>query len=224
MREIRTLLLAAVLVLGGAALLWGQQPAPDTTTISLDQARATALAQVPDNRGVKSVELKTKDGILVYEFDIETPGSGHREIRVDARTGAVVADKHEAGVVGAAASTAGAAAKTTVGATKRAGKAVAGAAKGAGKAVAGAAQNAADAADQVLTGDDLTKANPAISEAQATAIAQATVPDATVTRVQLTRRSGVLAWKVELKTTGPGHEEVRVDARTGKVLDQKHQD
>lgn len=224
MNRIRSAALAAALGVAVAGQVAAQQPAPDTATISLEQARTTALAQVPNNQGVKSAELKTRDGVLVYEFDIETPGAGHQEVRIDAHTGTVVADKHEGGLVGSAAAKAGAAARGTAGAAKQAGQTVAGAASKAGKTVASTAVNAANDVDQVLTGSDLKNANPAITEAEATAIARGAVPNATVTKVQLTRRSGVLAWKVDLTTGGPGHEEVRVDATTGKVLDQKHQD
>lgn len=223
MRGFRMLWIVAGLVLS-ARFAAAQQPAPDTATITMDQARVTALAQVPNNQGVKSAELKKKDGVLVYEFDIETPGSGHQEVRIDARTGAVVADKHEGGVVDAAAAKAGEAAKNTGETAKQAGETVAGAAKDAGKAVAGAAANAANAVDEVLTGNDIVKAHPAISEARATAIARAAVPDAPVTKAQLTRRSGTLAWKIDLAMSGGGHEEVRVDATTGKILDRKHED
>lgn len=99
MKMLTTLALALGMSAVGAAGLMAQQPAPPAR-LSVQRARAIALARVPNNEGVKSTKLKTKDGILVYEFDIETPGPGHREVRVDARTGAVVANKHEDDLVG----------------------------------------------------------------------------------------------------------------------------
>ena len=63
--------------------------------ISPERARAIALRNVPNNEGIKSEKLKMKDGLLVYEFDLDLAGPGHQEIRVDANTGAIVGNKHE---------------------------------------------------------------------------------------------------------------------------------
>lgn len=63
--------------------------------ITLDAARATALAQVP-NGTVKSEELEREHGKLIYSFDIVVPGkSGVEEVNVNAITGKVVNKKHE---------------------------------------------------------------------------------------------------------------------------------
>src|SRR5207253_8364282 len=74
--------IAAVLLSAAASALSAQQqPAPpENATVSMDRARAIALAQVPNNQGVTSAKLKTKNGMLMYEFDIETPGPGHQEV------------------------------------------------------------------------------------------------------------------------------------------------
>src|ERR1700710_2910136 len=57
--------------------------------ITLDAARATALAQVP-NGTVKSEELEREHGKLIYSFDIVVPGkSGIEEVNVSAVTGKV---------------------------------------------------------------------------------------------------------------------------------------
>lgn len=63
--------------------------------ITLEQARATALAKVPHGE-VSSVELEKEKGKLVYSFDIVVPGkSGVEEVAVDAVTGKVVGMHHE---------------------------------------------------------------------------------------------------------------------------------
>lgn len=63
--------------------------------ISLEDARATALARVPGG-AVKSEELEKEHGKLIYSFDIAVPGkSGVEEVNVSAITGKVLARKHE---------------------------------------------------------------------------------------------------------------------------------
>jgi hypothetical protein len=63
--------------------------------ITLDAARATALAQVP-NGAVKSEELEREHGKLIYSFEIQVPGkSGVEEVNVNAINGKVVNKKHE---------------------------------------------------------------------------------------------------------------------------------
>lgn len=200
MSRFTTLALAAMLVPAGAGALAAQQPAPSATpSISLDKARDIALARVPNNEGVKSEKLKTKDGVLVYEFDIETEGPGHQEVRVSASDGTVVADKHEDDLVGTVVSK------------------VTGTAKDVGK-------TAEKTADKVFSPDEVAQMHPAISEARAREIAQKTVPDAPIKDVDLETEDGVLVWEIDLDTAGPGHEEVLVDANNGKVLRQTHED
>ena len=60
--------------------------------VSLADATKTALAKEPGK--IKSSELETEKGILVYSFDIQTK-AGIREVQVDANTGAVVSDEVE---------------------------------------------------------------------------------------------------------------------------------
>lgn len=63
--------------------------------ITLDAARATALAKVPNGK-VESEELEKEHGKLVYSFDISVPGkSGVEEVNVSAITGKVVSKHHE---------------------------------------------------------------------------------------------------------------------------------
>jgi len=63
--------------------------------ITLDAARATALALVPGGE-VKSEELEREHGKLIYSFDIAVPGkSGVEEVNVSAIDGKVINKKHE---------------------------------------------------------------------------------------------------------------------------------
>ena len=63
--------------------------------ISLETARATALAKVPHG-AVRSEELEREHGKLIYSFDIAVPGrSGIQEVNVNAVDGKVVGVHHE---------------------------------------------------------------------------------------------------------------------------------
>lgn len=89
-----------------AALLCAQNASPSVQSnvpadlakearVSLEKARATALAAVPGGR-VKSEELEREKGKLVYSFDIEVAKKpGVEEVVVDAMDGKVVEKKHE---------------------------------------------------------------------------------------------------------------------------------
>jgi uncharacterized membrane protein YkoI len=63
--------------------------------VSLEAARATALAKVPGGK-LKSEELEEENGKLQYSFDIKVPGkSGIEEVEIDALNGAVIKVQHE---------------------------------------------------------------------------------------------------------------------------------
>lgn len=63
--------------------------------VSLDAARATALAKVPHG-AVRSEELEKEHGKLIYSFDIAVPGKpGIEEVNVSAVTGKVLNKHHE---------------------------------------------------------------------------------------------------------------------------------
>ena len=69
-----------------------QQPAP---VISEKAATRTALAAVPGG-SVRSSELETEQGQLIYSFDVAVPHtSGVEEVHVSAITGRVLAIEHE---------------------------------------------------------------------------------------------------------------------------------
>jgi uncharacterized membrane protein YkoI len=223
MRKIlTTLALAALLGPTGARALAAQD-----ATVPEAKARAAALAGVANQQGVLSEKLKTAHGVLVYEYDIDTPGAGHQEVRVDAHTGVVVMSRHEDDVAGKvwssvseSADKAAAATKHAAHETKDAAKDVAHETKDAAKDVAHRAQREAD---RVFTDEEARRLNPAISETRARQIAQARVPGAPVKDVDLETENGVLVWQVDLDTEGSGHEEVLVDALTGKVLRVEHE-
>jgi len=192
MKNVGILVLAVGACLGSAGLLNAQN-----TTISWTRAREIALARVPNNQGVISEKRKTQGGILVYELDIETPGAGHREIRVDAHTGAIVADQHEDDLLG------GTAEKVENAADK-------------------AAKAADKAADKIFRKDEVATAGVHISASQAQQIALRQVVNGTIKDVDLERENGILVWEVEVDTPGKGHEEIMIDAHTGAVLQQKY--
>ena len=63
--------------------------------VSLDTARATALAKV-SHGAVLSEELEKERGKLIYSFDIQVPGKkGVEEVNVSAIDGKVVSKHHE---------------------------------------------------------------------------------------------------------------------------------
>jgi hypothetical protein len=63
--------------------------------ITLETARATALAKVPGGE-VRSEELEKEHGKLIYSFDIEVAGTpGVTEVNVSAIDGKVLAVEHE---------------------------------------------------------------------------------------------------------------------------------
>jgi uncharacterized membrane protein YkoI len=179
-------------------------------TIPESRARAIALARVANNQGVESSKLKTRSGILVYEFDIETPGPGHREIRVDAHTGAVVADQHEDDLIG--------------GAADKAGRIASKAAKETAKTAKKVAHEADKEADKVFGKDEVAKMGMPVTEAQARRIALRTAGSGSVKDIDLERENGVFVWEVDVDTAGKGHQEVLIDAHSGAVIQQKHKD
>jgi hypothetical protein len=63
--------------------------------VTLEAARATALAKVPGGV-VQSEELEKEHGKLIYSFDINVPGKpGIEEVNVSAISGKVLSKKHE---------------------------------------------------------------------------------------------------------------------------------
>ena len=88
-RKIITAVAAAMLVAGG--LFAASSHAKPKITMA--QARATAIKTAPGK--VKSAELETEHGKLIYSFDIATSKTAVTEVNVDAINGKVVAVQHE---------------------------------------------------------------------------------------------------------------------------------
>jgi hypothetical protein len=80
----------AVFMLSSTAIAQTQHP-----RISMQAARAHALAAVPNGR-IRSGELETEHGQLIYSFDIQVPRrSGIEEVQISAVTGRLVSRTHE---------------------------------------------------------------------------------------------------------------------------------
>jgi uncharacterized membrane protein YkoI len=83
------ILVAGALLADGA---YAKQPRP---RVSMQAARAKALAHAPHGR-IRSAELETENGRLIYSFDIEMPGrNGIQEVQISAIDGRVVSVEHE---------------------------------------------------------------------------------------------------------------------------------
>ncbi len=63
--------------------------------VTPEKALATAQAAVPKGK-LKSAEIETEDGKLVFVFNFTTPGvSGEDEVLIDANSGTLVSTEHE---------------------------------------------------------------------------------------------------------------------------------
>ena len=67
----------------------------DQTKISKQEAEKIALTRVPDGT-IKSAELETERGKLIWSFDISRPQTANiTEIQVDAKKGMIVSEQTE---------------------------------------------------------------------------------------------------------------------------------
>ena len=90
----RSIALIVVAVLGSGCRTRRTPPAP--LPVSLEQARATALAAVAGRIEHEELDFEEdyENGRWVYEFEIQPPtGAGKQEVDVDALTGAVLGVK-----------------------------------------------------------------------------------------------------------------------------------
>jgi hypothetical protein len=63
--------------------------------VTKEQAEKVALARVPDGT-IKSAELETEHGKLIWSFDISRPKTANiTEIQVDAKKGTIVSEQTE---------------------------------------------------------------------------------------------------------------------------------
>ena len=159
--------------------------------ISSTRARQIALARVPNNQGIMSEKLKTRAGVYIYEIDVQTPGSGHRELRINAYNGAVLSNVFEDDLLGGTVSRVG---NTGQDALDR----IFGRNEwGRMRPSVSEAQARRIALNSVRNGRNTR-----------------------VTDVDLERENGILIWEVDVDTPGRGYTEVMVDARSGRVLQQ----
>jgi len=89
--------LATLIIIASApsTVLAAASKSPPKPKITMEEARATALARVPGGK-VRSAELEHEHGRLVYSFDISVPGhAGIEEVQVDANRGTIVSHVHE---------------------------------------------------------------------------------------------------------------------------------
>jgi len=103
-RKLMMAFAVAALLTAGSLFAAGAKTAPHSDVpadlakqakISLETARATALAKVPHGE-VRSEELEKEHGKLIYSFDIAVPGKpGIQEVNVSAITGKVLGVHHE---------------------------------------------------------------------------------------------------------------------------------
>src|SRR5690242_1919057 len=87
-----TLVLMLGLAVAAADQKSSQKQLRKEARITMQQARATALKEVPGK--IKESELERENGQLVYSFDIRTK-AGIKEVQVDAITGKVVSVETE---------------------------------------------------------------------------------------------------------------------------------
>jgi uncharacterized membrane protein YkoI len=191
--SMRNMIIAMALVASAATAVQAQ-------SITAGRARQIALARVADQTGIISEKLETRNGVLVYEFDIDTPGRTHREIRVDARTGVVVADQKEDDTINPGGS------RTVPMATP-------------------APMTDPDVSSHEPYNKDDPPSHVRVSEARAREIALKRVPNGEVRDIDLERENGLAIWEVEILTPGkPGQHQVQIDAMSGKVIRFRHRD
>jgi Peptidase propeptide and YPEB domain len=88
----RKIILTAMLAMTVAAPTFAK---PQKAKITEAAARRTALSVVTDGV-IKSSELETEQGKLIYSFDITKPNAaGVEEVHVGAMTGKIIGHKHE---------------------------------------------------------------------------------------------------------------------------------
>jgi len=87
-KQIAAFVAAAALSVSAFAGTTTQKP-----KLTMTQARAIALKKAPGK--VKSEELETEHGKLIYSFDIATSAKAITEVNVDAMNGKIVAVQQE---------------------------------------------------------------------------------------------------------------------------------
>ncbi len=86
MNTIKVLAISGLLA-GGLAMAQSQADLQKQAKVTMNAAKATALAAAPGK--VKSAEIEKENGKLIYSFDIASKGKLH-EVNVDAMTGKLI--------------------------------------------------------------------------------------------------------------------------------------
>jgi Peptidase propeptide and YPEB domain len=94
MKRTFTSLFFAIFVIGAVSVFGAKSNLQKEAKISMKQARAIALKQVPGGK-IASGELEREHGKLIYSFDIKTAKAGVTEVNVDAIDGKVIAVQKE---------------------------------------------------------------------------------------------------------------------------------
>jgi uncharacterized membrane protein YkoI len=95
MRFVAVAALAVALASTAGATTTSKHSKPLHPKVSLETAKATAQAKVPDGK-LLSHELEKEHGRTIYSFEFKVQGkSGVEEVNVDAMTGKVVGVEHE---------------------------------------------------------------------------------------------------------------------------------
>ena len=189
----RTLIIAAAFLVSAASTIQAQKP------ITSERAREIALARVPNHTRIISEKLETREGILVYEFDVDVPGRTHREVRVNAHTGVVVADQKEDDRV------TGAGARTVPNGTP-----------------APPAPNDEERNSHEPYNKDDKPHGVAVSKEKAREIVMRLFPTGTITDVDLERENGLAVWEIDVRLPGErGFREVIIDANNGDPITQR---
>ena len=92
----KKLLIVMAIVLGSIGFsisILAAQTTVENPKITTEQAKEIALKQYK-NRKFKEIELKHKNGVLVYEVEI-AEGFMDREFLIDANTGEILRDKKD---------------------------------------------------------------------------------------------------------------------------------
>ena len=92
----KKLLIVMVIVLGSLGFstsVLASQAVAENPKITSEQAKEIALKQSKNGK-FKEIELKHKNGVLVYEVDI-AEGFMDREFLIDANTGEILRDKKD---------------------------------------------------------------------------------------------------------------------------------
>jgi uncharacterized membrane protein YkoI len=199
--RIPTILLASLLAGAATTPVLAQNPpahrAAEQPRISMETARRTALARVP-NSTVKSEELERENGRLVYSFDLEVKGqSGMEEVWVDAMDGHVVKVEHESAKHERAEKRAEANAHRATGE----------------RAMPGLKEEKPGMA---------ARAKIPLETARATALRE--VPNGRITKQEIEEENGRLVYDFDIVAPNrSGKTEVMIDAMTGAVVETKHE-